>query len=221
MVAAESGTIPGVQPVTVTGLSGRLAKVAHWVNRSWVQIQNSRAHWFWMQAEFDGDTIQGVPRYTAASWSVPRWAEWLTTDNTVTLYPLAEGPSQEAPIKFMPWRDYRAVYDRGVHDQAQPINFSISPAGEFCLGATPDAAYVVRGTYRKTPQTLVDAGDVPEMPARFHDLIAWDALILLAEHDEAQMAMAVNTRRADALRRDLMRDQLPAVVAHGGAGPLA
>lgn len=220
MVASESGTIPGVQPVTVTDLTGRLSKVAHWVNRAWVQIQNSRSHWLWMQGEFEGQTIPGEPRYTPASWGVARLAEWLATDNTVTLYPLAE-KAQEAPIKFMRWHDYRAVYDRGVHDQARPINFSISPAGEFCLGATPNAAYVVRGTYRKTPQTLVEAGDVPEMPSRFHDLIAWDALLLLAEYDEAQIAMAVNVRRSDALRRDLMRDQLPTVVAHGGAGPLA
>lgn len=220
MVAAESGTIPGVQPVTVTGLSGRLGKVASWVNLAWTQIQNSRAHWLWMEAEFEGETLAGEPRYTAASWDATRWARWITTDNTVTLYPLAQ-KAQEALIKFMPWHDYRAVYDRGVQDQAQPINFSVSPGGEFCLGAVPNAAYVVRGTYRKAPQTLAAAGDVPEMPARFHDLIAWDALILLAEHDEAQMAMAVNVRRAVDLRRDLMRDQLPTLVAHGGAGPLA
>jgi hypothetical protein len=219
-VAGQSGTIPGNQPATVTGLTGRLEKVAIWVNMAWENLQNSRAHWQWMQDEFEAPTIQGVARYTAAAWSLPRLAEWVTADNTATLYRQSEGRAQEAPITFMDYRDFRAVYDRGVHDQSQPINFSVSPANEFCLGATPDAVYVVRGLYRKTPQTLTAAGDIPEMPARFHDLIVWDAEVLLAEHDEAQVAMAVNTRRADALRRDLMRDQLPIPRTHGAA-PLA
>lgn len=220
-VSRESGTIPGSQPVAISGLTGRLEKVAKWVNTAWRQIQNSRSHWFWMQAEFSEQTLQGQARYTAAAWNLDRHAEWIVTGNTVTLYPLADGVAQEAPITFMPYRDWRAVYDRGVVDENQPINFTVSPAGELCLGPTPDAVYVVNGLYRKTPQTLVAGTDVPELPLRFHDLIAWKALIYLAEHDEAQIAMATASRRERELMADLMRDQLPEFRTYGGVEPIA
>lgn len=219
MVARESGTVSGVLPSSVASQAGRLAKIVHWTQTAWRQIQNRRSSWQWMRDEFEGTTTAGSANYTAASFSISRWAEWITEDDTVTLYKQSEGVADEGPILFMPWTLYRRQYQRGEQQQNRPIHYSISPAGEFCLGPVPDDTYVVRGEYRKAPQELTDNGDIPEMPARFHELIAWYGFLLLAEHDEGQLHIAVAMRRYRDLMGELERDQLPTI--HIAAGGLA
>lgn len=222
MIARESGTVSGTLPSSVVTQTGRLGKIVHWVDTAWRQIQNRRNAWLWMRGEFgspDAVTSAGTARYTAASWNLTRWAEWITTADTVTIYKQSEGVSDEVPMLFMPWALYRRTYDRGDQQQDRPVHYSVSPAGEFCLGPKPDDIYVVRGEYRKSPQTLSANGDIPELPVRFHEVIAWYAFLLLAEHDEGNLHIAVALRRYRELMGDLERDQLEAV--HISAGALA
>lgn len=209
MVARESGTVSGKLPTAVTSQTGRLLKVVNWVDTAWRQLQNHRSAWRWMRAEFTGTTSAGTARYTGASFSLTRLAEWITEEDTVTLYKQSEGVSDEGAILFLPWNMYRSQFERGEQTADRPRYFSISPGNELCLGPKPDDAYVVRGEYRKSPQTLTDNDDIPEMPERFHELIAWLALLLLAEHDEAQIHMSVAMRRYNMLMDDLSRDGLP------------
>lgn len=215
-VARDSGTFPEGTPTAIAGQEARTNKVIAYVAEAWRSIQNERAAWLWMEAEFSKPTIAGVARYTAASWSLDRWADWITDSlhdrpSLVSIYPVAEGQAQEGPLPFMRYRWWRQVFDVGTHDQNQPTYYTISPAGEFCLGATPDAVYQIRGFYRKTPQVLASDGDIPEMPARFHDLIAFRAGILLNKHDIAPFELDGAIEEHNALLNDLYRDQLPSM----------
>lgn len=209
MAARESGTVSGTLPSSVANQTGRLLKIVNWVDIAWRHIQNKRSAWLWMRADWEGETSAGAARYTAASFNLTRWAEWIVEDDIVTLYKKSEGVSDEGVILNLPWREYRRLYDRGEQDSDRPVHYSISPAGEFCLGPKPDAVYVVRGEYRKSPQTLSANADTPEMPSRFHELIAWYALLLLAEHDEGQFHTAIAMRRYRDMMSELERDQLP------------
>lgn len=217
MVARESGTVSGTQPSSVASQTGRMAKIVHWVDIAWRQIQNRRNAWLWMRDEFEGNLSAGSARYTPASFSLTRHAEWINEEDTVTLYKQSEGVSDEGRLLFMPWKMYRRTYERGTQTADRPVHYTISPAGELCFGPKPDATYVVRGEYRKSPQTLSENEDIPEMPARFHELVAWEGLLLLAEHDEAEIHIAVANRRKSELSSDLERDQLPQpYIAAGG-----
>lgn len=219
MVARESGTISGTLPTAVTGQTGRLLKVVEWTKTAWTKIQNEHNAWLWMRTEFgapDAITSSGIKRYTAASWNLTRWGEWLVEDDLISFYKQSLGVSDEAPLLFLPWQLYRKTYDRGTQDPDRPRHYSISPANEFCVGPAPDDVYVIRGEYRKAPQTLAANGDIPEMPARFHEVIAWYALLLLAEHDEGQFHVASALRRYRDLMDDLRRDQLPRVEITAG-----
>jgi hypothetical protein len=211
-VARESGTVSGTLPSSVASQTGRLGKIVFWTADAWRQIQNRRSAWLWMRDEFgspDAVTSAGSKRYTAASWNLTRLAEWIIDDDTVTIYLQATGVSDEGPIKYLPWHLYRRQYERGAQEQNRPVHFTVSPANEFCLGPTPDDTYVVRGEYRKTPQELTANGDIPEMPLRFHELVAWYGFLLMAEHDEGPFHIAVATRRKRELLDELERDQLP------------
>lgn len=215
MVASESGTISGTQPSATTGQSGRLEKVVTWTASAWRQIQNARSHWRWMYGEF-GDancvTSAGSARYTPASWNLSRLARWVSTpDEPITIYLEATGQSDETELEEIDWPTFRRLYDRRTHDSNRPIHCAISPTNELCLGPTPDDTYRVRGTYYKTPQDLEEDSDVPECPARFHEIIAHYGLLLLAEHDEGEYHTQVAYRRYKELWNDLRRDQAPRI----------
>lgn len=209
MVARESGTVSGIQPLAVTGQTGRLGKIVFWVPEAWRQIQNRRSAWFWMEGEFEHAIVADTARYTGSSFSLDRWSAWITREDSLTIYNEALGVSDERPLIFMPFDLYRRTYDRGTQTSNYPVHYSVSPAGELCFGPVPDDTYIARGLYRKSPQVLADSGDIPEMPVQYHDLIAWNGLILLAEHDEGEIQIAVATRRSRELMGDLERDQLP------------
>lgn len=223
-VASKSGTISGIAPTTVVGQTGRLGKIVAIVNDAWQQIQNHRNAWKWMRAEFSGkETIADTARYTASAWALTRFRAWIIDDakgyQPVSLYLQSAGVATEAPIRFIPWEQWRAQYGRGSHDANQPGEYTVSPANELCLGPTPNAVYIVAGEYRKSNQTLSANDDIPEMPADFHDLIWQYALEILAGDDEAPTAFANARTARGPMVYALERDQLPEVVI--GCGPLA
>ncbi len=215
MIARESGTVSGTQPSTVVSQVGRLGKIVHWGREAWTQIQNRRNAWLWMEDEFEGTTTASSPRYTAASFSLTRWAAWIIRERTLSIYLQATGVSDEGYLRFIPWSHWKQLYDFGTQTNNRPVHYSVSPAGELCLGPIPDNTYVVRGPYRKNAQTLAANGDIPEMPTQYHDLIAWEGLLLLQEHDEASIPIATAIRRRRELTGDLERDQLPQVELPG------
>jgi hypothetical protein len=220
-VARDSGTVSGTQPGSVSGQVGRLAKIVAYTAEAWTLIQNLHAAWRFLRAEFPATavTAAGTARYTAASWNITDLAEWITDDHSATLYLQSAGVGDEGEIRCIAWQDWRRLYDRGSQTNGRPSHWSISPAGEFCLGPIPDDVYVVGGEYRKVPQTLSANADEPLCPARFHDVIKYRALMLLAEYDEAPTAMATAASKYMPLLGNLERDQLPRIAI--GAGPLA
>lgn len=219
MAARESGTVSGVLPLSVSGQTGRLNKFVKWCEVAWTQIQNENGSWRWMRGEFSADLSASTARYSAASFSITRWAEWITEPQSLSIYKKSLGVSDENALSFLEWKDWRIKYDRGVQVNDRPIEVATTPANELAFGPIPDATYTVKGEFRKAPQILAADADVPEMPARFHELIAWEALLLMAEHDEAELHIAVALRRSRRLWDDLRRDQLPTVYI--ASGPLA
>lgn len=222
-VARDSGTVSGDgQPPTLVGITGRLAKMASWTNEAWRNIQNHRSAWRWMQGEFAGQTVAAQQRYTAAQLGIAsRFAEWTIRDHddiSWSSYRTATGQSDEGALHFLDWSDFRVSQLRGTQVQGRPRFFSIDNENRVVLSPTPDAAFTIKGLYRKGVQDLVANGDIPELPERFHDLIKWKALELVGVNDENAPQLGpwiLNGRR---IMSELERDQLPRIRL---CGPLA
>ncbi len=214
-VARESGTFSGLQPTSVANQSGRSLKVVNWTNEAWEIIQNLEASWKWLRTEFDLSntvTIADTARYTPAAWNITDLAEWITEEREVTMYLSSTGVSDEGNLTYIDWVDFRFLYTRGTQNTDRPFHWSVSPANEFCLGPTPDAVFVVNGEYRQTGQVMEENDDVPSLPARFHDIIIWQGVIILGEHDEAPPdAVATALRKYAMYLAALKRDRLPRV----------
>lgn len=220
--ARESGTLSGVQPSSVVGQTGRLLKVVSYTAEAWRLIQLMHASWRFMRKELPSTclTTAGTARYTAASWSITDLAAWITEEDTVSIYKQSTGVSDESHLRHIDWREWRRLYDFGAQSNDRPTRYAISPANEFCLGAAPDATYVVRGEYRRTPQILSANSDVPICPEQFHSIIVWRAVMLMDEHDEAPPQKIEYARQQyAALISAMERDQLPQITI--GAAALA
>ena len=219
-VARESGTVSGTNPTAVASQTGRLLKIVEWTAQAYVMIQNLHADWRWMQKTFSGNTTASAGQYTPASWSVTDLRDWLRDDRETgyqphTIYLTATGVSDEGALREISWQQWRTRYGRGSQTNNYPAEYAISPAGEFSLGPIPDDDYTVQGEYRQAAVVLAVDADTPAMPSAFHDIIVWQAIMLLAEFDEAVEQRAAAILKYNALLEDLQRDQLP-VVSLGG-----
>ncbi len=219
-VARESGTVSGTNPTAVASQIGRLLKIVEWVAQAWVEIQNLHADWRWMQKTFSGVTSSGASQYTAASWSITDLRDWLRDDRVTgyqphTIYLTSTGVSGEGALREISWQQWRTTYGRGSQTNNYPSQYAISPAGEFSLGPIPDDIYTINGEYRQAAVVLAADGDTPGLPAAFHAIIVWRALMMLAEFDEDGDQRAAAAIKYNGLLEDLQRDQLP-VMALGG-----
>lgn len=228
-VARESGTVSGVAPSTVVSQTGRLLKIVNWTDDAWKWVQNEHAAWRWMRKEFSKETTSGTKRYPPAAWSLNDFGHWLTDEiclrgvsrdyYPVSLYLTATGVADEGPIRQIDYSLWRHRYGRGSQTNQRPVSYAISPLNEFCPGPTPDATYTINGEYYRDAQSMSGNTDTPELPTRFHDVIVWRALELLAEFDEAPLAIGAARNKRNIVMSELERDQLETVEI--GCGPLA
>lgn len=212
----ESGTLSASAITSVTGNTGRAEKMVYWVRKAWENIQNARRDWRWMYAEYTGSLVNGMARYNSASFAAistgGRWGRWAEDDQhllVMSLYDPAIGTTDEGTLTQIPYWKWYDKYGRGSHDAGRPIEWAISPTNELCFGPTPDDAYTIRHAYWKSPQTLSDNSDTPEMPSRWHDMIVLEAhRLLLIEAMSFNEAEKIQ-REVERACSDLAREQLP------------
>lgn len=211
MVARESGTIADELPQTVSGQTGRIGKIVHWVNLAWNVIQNHHASWQWMHDTFEGDIEPEMHRYSHIQMGIQRFGRWSTLPYTVSIYDKEIGKADESFIHPIPYRDYRRIYDIGDTHTGRPACFSIDPSNLILVGPVPDKEYRIRGEYYKSAQVLVNDADLPELPVRFRPIIGWFALVLLSKHDEAGFAVSAAAQNYQQYLSNLEIDQLQSV----------
>lgn len=217
-VASDSGTVNGAQPTTVVGQTLRLGKIVRWTNDAWRSIQNASGSWRWMRGDFAGQTVASTRAYSGADFSLTRFGEWICRGDDEERYSIfltATGVSDEQPLRFIDYDRFYAAFMRGTQTADRPVYFTITPENTLALHPIPDAIYTVRGPYRKTTQEMTADDNVPEMPVRFHHLIADGALEALGTHDEAAFQLPLWRLRQLRGFSDLERDQLPRI----GFGP--
>lgn len=222
----ESGTAQGAnRPSAVTGQNGRLADFVRWVKDAWIDIQNQRTTWLWLQSEFEGQITSAASRYDAVTdFGLTRWAEWKTHDKdgyeAISIFKTSIGATDERRLIWRPWDEFNRTLLFGANRTRvdRPSHYTVDTSGKLTFWPAPDASYTVRGTYGKAPQVLAANGDTPEMPSRFHKLIVYRALLIGSRYDEALNQYPLWLMEDRKRLSELERDQLPAIEL---SGPLA
>lgn len=215
--AWESGTVPDALAIgTLGGLTGRSRRFAGWVRDAWLDIQRRRTDWRWMRRSFTGALVPGLVEHDAAALGAARFARWrLRDDFGRSLATLdADAPRQATTVAVVGLeRLHEAVRLRP--ETGRPRMVAVTHQDRLLFHPAPDRAYALTGWYDRAPQTLAQDGDVPEMPERFHDLIRWQALVLMGTFDEAVPQLGEWQARVRAMMFELERDQLPPVEVAG------
>jgi len=207
-VERESGTISQEQRLTtVASPTGRQEKIVEHVKEAWRLIQTSRSFWSWRRVEFSQALTIGQKRY-GKSWvtadNVSRFIQDMPGFSPFSVYDSDVGQGDEQELCYLPYHRWRSTFDRRSPDNQRPGYYSISNAGELCIGAPPDKAYVLRGEYIRTAQILSADDDEPICPEDFHQAIVWRALMLLHGHDEGQFSLGDSATKFAAIFRDMV-----------------
>lgn len=223
-LARESGSVSGgaTQPGSVTGQSGRLAKLVGWVSDAWVEIQDSRKDWLFLQKKFSSALILNVMEYTGASFGLADLGGWRDGGRDYSIYDPDLGPSDEAFLIPLDYDKFYELYLIGQHDPQRPRHYANAPDGSLCIAPKPDKVYPINGRYRRAAQVLAANTDVP-ICAEQHDVIVWHAMKSLEGSDEAPTAFEFSDTKYQRYWNSFLRAYTPKIGnTNGTAGsPLA
>jgi len=176
------------------------------VQDAWRDLQRESKNWFFRQkvdqtlAITSGDDDYNMP-------------SGLETINyrTVTIYTTAK--TDETPLTFIPYEDWRVQYDTLTVGAARPtlITESYATTPVIQLWPVPDQNYTMRydGVYdidemaanADTPGKVITAG-TQTLPSRYHYVLVWDAVrrVALKNEDPQLYATADERYRAERAR---------------------
>lgn len=188
--------------------TARQAKIVGWVAEAWGIIQRARSDWRFMRGEFSYALTTGQTRYTAANLGLSNhasWAEYMPEGfSPFYVHDAALGLTDQSPLRYRTYQEWRERWGRGAPPSQRPVEWSVDIDNRLCIGPPPDRAWVLSGDYIRTPQVLAANADVPRCPSQFHDIIAYRALMLLGDHDEAGSVILPNKAKFDAAYRALV-----------------
>lgn len=212
-VKKESGGLSGGGPAAFATATGADSLLFDWVNWAWRDIDLSRAAWTWRQgqAQATTTTIVNTPAAAAPGFALTDFATWrqATREYRPTAFRVADGQQAERQLFFVSYDRFRLMFLLGTHQPGPLQYWSMSPAGDFLVGPTPDAAHIVRADYIRTNTPMAADGAVPAMPEHFHDAIVWYALREYAGFDAASEVWQRANKNYDSIWYSMARDCLP------------
>jgi len=198
---------------TAQNLSGESLRMAAWVKQAWIDIQTSKEDWLFMRNSFTFNTTAQVWEYSATDAGLTDFGNWKR--DSFRCSTVGFDHKDEQLMNYMEWTTYRNLYQYANMRQtyARPVVVSIMPNKDLAFGAIPNLAYVIDGEYYTQPVDLVADTDVPLIPARYHMMIVYRAMMYYAGYESAPEVLS----RGDfEFRRQYSRmeiDQLPTIVS--------
>lgn len=214
----EKSGISGGNLTSITGQIGESARVISWINEAYLKIQEMHEDWLWMQSDFSFPTAIGKSSYTPSEAGINNFASWVP--DTFRCRLTSGGFPVEQWLTVMDYPRFRDWYQFGSQRSVtqQPHVCAIGPDKSLLLGSTPDGkGYTVEGKYYRGPVDLVNDGDIPQLPSRFHMLIVYEAMKSYGFYDAASEVIGEANRQYAPMLQRLMTDQLPEFEL---AGPL-
>lgn len=215
----------GTAPVSVAGNIGAVADIVRWVRDGYREIQQRCPAWRWMRKKFALRTVVGNSNYAYSvakedvfntfddNDEITEFSHWHIQDryNPVRIYREADGVAGETRMGFTTWDIFRAAYSVGALQTQTgfPTVVTIDNADRLVLWPIPDAAYIVRGEYQRSPQVLQSDGSTPDMPAQFHELITYHAMSRYATNAVAPEVLARAREEGGRMMRALEFNQMP------------
>ncbi len=185
-VKRESGLGAANSIVSSTTATGDDRRMFDWVNWAARDITQAREDWRFRRGS--ATLVSTVNQSnTAADFGLTDFASWKSAGLVYkpTAYRLTDGANTEQALAWLDYDQFRQRYMVGSQTPGQSQYWSIAPDEAFLIGPTPDSAHFVRADYVKDYSDLTADAQIPSIPARFHMLIVWRALMEYGGFDAA------------------------------------
>lgn len=166
-----SGQITSVQNQT-----GEALRIVTWVAGAYREILNSdQFNLNFIRKSTVAQLTPGQGTYTKAQLGVPTLGQWDTDTMRVAINANLLDETFLIGQRYPEFRDYwefssrRAVLSR-------PLNCTVTPETDLRIAPLPEAPYYLNFQWTEVAPDLLDAGDVPVIPERWHMAIVWRAL---------------------------------------------
>lgn len=220
--------LPGTAPITVVGQVGGLYEIVKNVADAYRSIQNEQDQWRFMQKQGSFALASGGRVVTRAAMivQVPDYDE-IRADlygagyRFLQMYSVANGPSSNTPVTYVPYQTWRGTVDQNTIPVGKSAMFTVRPDSSIEFNFTADQDYIFVCDYKRLIDTWVQtaSGTVPDpnlqtpiFPQRFHEAVAWRAVMLWAASVEDagkyQFARDEYRRIMEAMRADQLPEML-------------
>ena len=215
--------VTGAAMTAVTGQAEEFARLVDFCNEAWQDIQLTRPDWKWMRNSMTFPTVAAQPTYTLAQiestgTGFANFGNW--ERDTFRCYTTAVGTDDENEISWMPYDQWRDVYQIGATrtTESRPVQFTITPSLGIGLGGTPAAGYTITGDYYKAATEMTLTTDTPSLPSQFHMAIVYRAMMFYGVSESAPEVYDEGASEFAKMMARINLHQLPEV---GIAGALA
>lgn len=201
---------------SVSGQTGEMLRVVNWIDEAYRQIQLVQPNWNWMRKQCSFSTVASQGSYTPAQAGASDVSNWKT--DSFRCYVTSAGVRSEMFLDEVEYDSFRDTYIFGNLrlSYSRPTVIAFGPDYSVNLGMAPDSSdYTIVGEYYCTTQYLTLDGDIPLMPAQYHDIIVHRAMVMYGMYESAQEVVAEGTNLYNAMIRRLGRDLLPDVMVGG------
>jgi hypothetical protein len=198
---------------SVQNLTGESARILAWVQQAWIDVQTSKEDWLFLRETFEFNTVASQWEYTAANAGLTDFGNWkrdsFRASSVNNLY------RDEQLLNYMDWTTYRNLYRYANmrNTLARPVVVSITPNKDLAFGSTPDQIYTINGEYYTQPVSLSADTDIPGIPARFHMIIVYRAMMYYAGYESAPEVLSRGDYEYRRLYSRMEIDQLPTIVS--------
>lgn len=202
--------IAGGNLPSVIGQTGESARVVAWINEAYLNVQQLRTNWLWMEADVSFQTVAAKGAYTPSECGVMDLSRW--HEDSFRAYITSVGVGSEVFLGRMDYDKFRDtyLYNNIRNTTGQPISIAVGSDRSLNLGLCPGPqGYTVVGKYYRAPSDLVANGDLPLLPAQYHMLIVYEAMQSYAAYEAASEVMAEGMRQYRRMKKRLENDQLP------------
>jgi hypothetical protein len=179
VLRAGQQSVASGAPDTLAGATGVPAELAGFIRLAWHDIQNDQPNWRFMRRLGSLTLQQGSNLANPAL--IPDFESIIVADSDgrgrfITLF--RDSPEDEQTVRYVPYEQWAFSFlQRGQRGTGQPAAFTLLGDGQLQFDMVADFPYTLRFDYRRMQQELLIDADTPIMPARFHMLIVWWAVV--------------------------------------------
>ena len=178
----------GTGPSSVVGQTGEYKRLCDWVIRSWIEIQELHQEWSfrWGRFNFATDPEQSDP----SEYGVCDSGIEAVNPDSLWWYLNSNGVSYKQPLAYLPYENYLQRFGRTYTEPGQPQYLTVLPNFAVKIHPDPDDVYAIGGDFCREAQVLAADADEPYIRSSHRGVILYRAMLLYAEHEEAQSMIA-------------------------------